>query len=363
MDSLDALKPVATALKQQDYPLALQYLKGFLATSPDHPWGLFYWGQLQEAQHQLRGAEDTYRRVLKATEQPKLISLARQGILRVQAQEQSEWQEAIVAATVEPEQTQLGCLVLEPMDTQHRQAVAAEFGRLMHLDAYTARLHLPSRIWRLYRTGAIGELQLYEQELRRLEIPAFCITLKTIQQIPTYRVRSLTCTPQHMTLEGQDHHHESIVLPIPWNRVTAWVEGLLPILEQVVDQGAWRKVVRKEKTQDYGHCVDLHLRDPLAIVRICDRSYQLPPLPHDHLPLSTHRQRWTTFLDELAQPLAAVPRRSSFNHFAEAALDQDMFLLKIAPQTDLMRSEPNPWDSAFHLYSILHLLHPGLTQD
>jgi len=360
---MDNLNLIAQAIDRGNYAQADQLLNLFLLENPQDPWGLFYWARLDELAHRLRQAEDRYRQVLKGTTNIKLINLARQGIQRVQTQEKTEWNQALAAATLDPSQTQMGCLILEPLDNATKTEVAPEFGRLMHLDAYTARLHLPSRIWRLYRTGAIGELQVYQQQLKRIGIPSFCITLTAIEGVKVLQVETLRPESKGAIVTGRDESDQLGNIGFEWSEVGYWVEGLLPIFEQVVDQGAWHKVIRKEKIQDYAHIVDLHLPHRRCLLRLCDRTYQF--YPSGEIPSrqqkqerqhKTSRQNWNQFLATLTQPLNHLEKRSSFNLFGEAALDQNLFLDRITPHLDLFRAEKNAWDSAFHLYSVLHFI-------
>ncbi|MEY2977551.1 MAG: tetratricopeptide repeat protein [Prochlorotrichaceae cyanobacterium] len=355
------LKIIAQAIDRGDYAQALASLKVFLQQNPEDPWGKFYLGRLQEAQHHLRPAEDLYSQVLKETTQVKLINLARQGIQRVKNQEQQAHQEAIAAAMSEAGQQAMGCLVLEPMDNLQKSKVVPEFARLMHLEPYTARLHLPTRIWRLYRTGALGELTVYQRSLQNIGVAAFCVSLRTIESIPIFQIKALEVIGEMIRFNGYRSDKNGEILELHFQDIQQWVEGLLPIFEQVVDQGPWRKVIHKEKIQDYAHLIDLHCPDRNLILRLCDRKYLFPSpkrsgTAREQLQTLTHRQRWTELITPLKQALPHVNKHSEFNLFAEAAFDQDLFLQKISPQIDLLRREDSPWDRAFHLYSILHWL-------
>ena len=359
---MDHLNLIAQAIDRGNYAQADQLLNVFLLENPQDPWGFFYLARLDELAHLLRQAEDHYRQVLKTTTNKKLINLARQGIQRVQTQEKNEWNQALATATQDPSQTQIGCLILEPLDNATKTTVAPEFARLMHLDAYTARLHLPSRIWRLYRTGAIGELNVYQAQLKRIGIPAFCVTVNAIEGVKVLQVETLRPESKGAIVTGRNDSDQLGNLRFNWSEVGYWVEGLLPIFEQVVDQGAWNKMIRKEKIQDYAHIVDLHLPQRRCLLRLCDRTYQFYPsgIPSrqqkQDRPQTTSRQNWNQFLATLTQSLPHLEKRSSFNLFGEAALDQDLFLARITPHLDLFRSEKNAWDSAFHLYSVLHFI-------
>jgi hypothetical protein len=360
---MEDLTIIAQAIDRGDYTQARNHLKVFCQENPEDPWGKFYLGRLLEAQHRLREAETLYIEILKQTTQVKLINLARQGIQRVQAQEKQEHQQAIEAALAEEGQREMGCLVLEPMDSGQKAQVAVEFGRLMHLDPYTARLHLPSRIWRLYRTGPVGELMVYQQALARIGIPAFCVSLSTIESVLVLQIHSLQITAENLIIQVQNSEGNAEgssektfkTVTLDASEIGQWVEGLLPIFEQVVDQGTWRKVIHKEKIQDYAHLIDLHCPERQLILRLCDQNYGFEASatgkPLENL---THHQRWQALVNRLTGFLPHLQKRSSFQLFAEAAFDQDLFLQRISPQIGLLRQKDSPWDQAFHLYSILH---------
>ena len=368
---METLALIAQAIDSGNIPQAVPLLKAYLKEVPEDPWGQFYVARIHEHAGRLRNAEDTYRQVLKKTTQVKLINLARQGIERVQAQEKNQRQEAIATALADPEQTTPGCLILDPMDNAHRNQVVPEFARFMQLDAYTARLHLPTRIWRVYRTGSLGELNVYQQSLQKIGIPCFCLGLKAIASISVFWIEQIQFSGDQLMLTGRDLAHPTDApqsLAIPLTEIQAWIEGLVPIFEQVVDQGNWRKLIRKEKTQDYAHLIDLHHPPRQQILRICSHTYNFhppgTPLPgKGHQTQTTHRQHWNALITQLSDRFSdrlpqSAYRQSHFNHFAEAAFDQDLFLDRIHPYIELMRLEPTPWDSAFHLYSLIHWFHP-----
>lgn len=362
------LDRIAAAFEHQDYRTAAQLIRQMEQEQPQDPWVLFYRGRLQEVAGQLESAEKTYQQVLKTTTQVRLTNLSRQGIQRVQKIEQEQIKRAIDQAHSNPTSQQPACLVLEPLTPEAKLQAAPRFGRLMHLDPYTARLHLPSRNWRFYRTGTLGELQVYTQTLAEIGVPAFCVALSQIETIPLFRGQSLSLEgngnpAQVICQNGED---QPGTLTFAWEEVQLWVEGNLPIFESVVDRALWGMgTVRKEKTQDYAHVVDLHLPERGCIVRLCDRTYDFSHLPlapsadrlspgqeSSKLP-QTHHQKWQQILGFLHQYLPQVETLTAFTSFAETVLDQDIFLEQVKPHLDLFRREESPWDNAFHLYSTL----------
>lgn len=88
---------------------------------------------------------------------------------RLQEIELEERKQAIVQATSNVSDTEFGVLVLEPISNELKTQAAQKFAQIMQLDPYSARLVLPSRGWRVYRSGAIGELKFYGQQLQKLQ--------------------------------------------------------------------------------------------------------------------------------------------------------------------------------------------------
>ncbi|KKJ00638.1 hypothetical protein [Prochlorothrix hollandica] len=384
------INQLAAAFDRQDYRTAAQLLQTLeqdpqQQANPD-PWVLFYRGRLQEVAGQLDSAERTFQRVLKLTTHLRLTNLSRQSIQRVQTIEREQRQRALAQATADPASGEPGCLVLQPVDPELKAQVAPRLGRLLKLDPYTVRLQLPTRQWRFYRTGAIGELRFYVQAMAELGVPAFCVPLSRINTLPVFRVTQCQTEGQTAQFTCQSHTDEPGTLTVGWDEVKLWVEGLLPLFESVVDRGYWGlSTVRKDKTQDYAQVVDLHLPDRGCIVRLCDRTYVFPgyvfpdapptatdpPRPDQPSPSlgrsptaplqakagntlpGTHHQKWVQILTTLRQQLPHLEPWTAFNAFAKTALDHTIFLEQIPPHLHLLRREDCPWDNAFHLYSTL----------
>jgi hypothetical protein len=269
------LDQIAAAFDRQDYRTAAKLLKEFLRESPQNPFGQFYRGRLYEVSGKLEAAEEIYRQLLRDVVNPKIAGQARQGIQRLETLAQTRQQTAIAKATADPKNTELGILVLEAISSDIRTTSAQSFAQIMKLDAYTARLQIPHRGWRLYRTGAIGELQHYGQQLRDAEIPAFWAPLKALQNLQVFQVQYFQSYQPNAIAVCQNEHDQLGSLSFDWAEVTQRVEGRLPIFEQVVDTDARQRTQRqrKEQTQDYAHICDLHLPKRRCILRLCDLNY------------------------------------------------------------------------------------------
>ncbi|MBW4649109.1 MAG: tetratricopeptide repeat protein [Kastovskya adunca ATA6-11-RM4] len=362
------IEQVADAFKREDYKTAARLLKQLVKEEPKNFWVRFYVGRLHEATGKLDEAEAVYRKLLQGTTNPKIMSQARQGLARLEAMEQEQRQQALTQATADPNSGEPGVLVLEPIASEHRAIAAQQFARIMKLDPYTARLQLPSRGWRLYRTGAIGELQFYTKTLQQAEIPCFCTALSAIQNINVFSVSYFNNVVPQASVVCQNDQGQLGGLTFNWSEVTARVEGLVPIFEAVLDQDARRKLLRKTKTLDYVQFCDLHLPARNSILRLCDRHYQfqqgiafssqqeaVQPIAQ-----ATTRINWNNLLDFLSQQLPQTPRSSDFTIFAETAVDFAEMLSHLPSHINLSRREDTPkdsvWDSAFQLYSGLVFL-------
>jgi thioredoxin-like negative regulator of GroEL len=178
-----SLDQIAAAFDRRDYNLAARLLKDFLKESPQNPWGHVYKARLYEVSENFEGATAIYQQLLKQVTHPKIVSHARQGLQRIETRLQVKRQQAIEQAKSDPQNTEPGLLILEAIAPEIRAQAAKDFARIMNLDVYTARLHMPNRGWKIYRLGAIGEMNFYAEQLRAANIPAFCVTEVDLQQV------------------------------------------------------------------------------------------------------------------------------------------------------------------------------------
>lgn len=359
---------VAAAFDCQDYRTAAQLLKQLLKESPKNPWVQLYVGRLQEVSGKLDTSEAIYRQLLRDSTNPKLTSQARQGIQRIEQMQKERRQEAIAEAAADPTLHEPGFLVLEAIAGEERVAAIQNFARIMKLDAYTGRMLLPSRGWRLYRTGTIGELQLYGQELHNAGVPACWASLTDIQNISVFQVDYIQAIDPQVVVVCRNEQDQIGSLTFDWSEVQQRVEARLPIFEQVVDLGYRDKLERKKKTQDYVQFCDLHLPGRGCILRLYDgrydfdRSIPLVPSAAVHeLDLSIIRINWNFLLGLLNQQMPHSPVWSDYTAFAETTADFALPLGRIKSHTHLLRQSDNYWDSAFHLYSSLIFLRSSVS--
>ncbi len=347
---------VAAAFERQDYRAAAQLLQQLKQESPQNPWLQFYAGRLDEVSGKLETAEAIYRQLLRDTTNAKIVAQARQGLQRVQAIAKEQRTQAIAQATSDPSNTQPGVLVLEPVAPDIRTVAAQKLAQIMQIDAYTARLQLPSRGWRFYRTGLIGELRFLGQKLCDSGVKCFWATLAEIQSISVFQVSYLESASPQATVVCQNQQGQIGSLTFNWSEVSQRVAGLLPIFEEVVDLDHRGKLQRKTQTQDYAQFYDLHLCSRQCILRLCDRSYQfsqdvITAPQSSQTNNQTIRINWNNLINFLDQQLIQTTLWSDFTPFAETVLDQKELLGRIPSHVNLFRRAETNWDPAFHLYS------------
>ncbi len=347
------LDQVIFAFEHKDYQTAAKLLQQLLIESPENPWVQLYFGKLQEVSQQRQEAEKIYRQLLRLTTHSKIISQARQGLQRLEEIKQEEKQRAIAKATAAPNHNELGILVLEPINNELKTSAARNFAQIMQIDAYTARVILPSQNWRVYRLGKVGELAFYGRQLQQAGIPCFWVKIPQIQQIQVFQVKYLSANKSQIKVSCQNEANQVGSMTFDLSEVTARVVGLLPIFEKVVDINARGKLERKDKTQDYAQFCDLHLPKRRSILRIYDQGYEfqkgLEIKPQTHH--NTMRINWNNLMKWVEQQLPEVKLWSDFQPFAQTVIDQTETLNQIPSHINLFRREQSNWDAAFHLYS------------
>ena len=233
----------------------------------------------------------------------------------------------------------------------------------MKLDAYTTRMLIPNRGWRLYRAGLAGELQVLSQELQQAGVPNVWASQPDIEAIQIFRVQSFQAATPKATVVCQNVHDQIGLLSFDWSEVRQRVEGALPIFEQVLDLGYRNRLERKEETQDYAHFCDLHLPERRCILRLHDSSYKFDQglvvnaqAAIDPLDRNTIRTNWNQLMTLLKRQTPHAETWSDFTPFATTAADFTVPLLRLKPHIYLARQADSYWDAAFHLYSSLIFL-------
>ncbi len=350
---------VAAAIERKDYKTASKLLKLLLQSSPNDPWVKLHLGQLQEAAGKSEAAERVYLTLLKGAENPKVALQARRGLDRLEASAEEKRQAAIAQAQSDPTNAGTGFLVLEAITGEKRAIAAKTLAKILKLDIYSAQFQLPSRGWRLYRTGPYAEIQVYGRELRQAGLNVFCGSLPAIKAINVFKADYMQAIDGQPTVVCRNDADQVGSLAFDWREVTQVVRGRLPIFEQVIDLDAFKRLKRKEQTQDYTQMYDLHLPGRQSILRFCDRTYQfqkgVSPANGSSSVLSKSqssiRLQWNQLIARLTQQMGDRPVWEDFNTFAQTAFDHLDLLEHFDTHIEIFRKEPTTWDPAFHLYS------------
>ena len=371
---------IVTALEDKEYKQAAQLIKQLQTESPENPWVKYYIARYYELTNNPKKAETTYRQILHEITNPKIISQARQGIQRIETAAQDRLQEAIETAKNDPSNLEPALLILEAVSQSDKPAAIQNISRIFQTDAYTTRMQVQSRGWRLYKTGPIAELQIYGEELLNAGIPVFWGTLADIQKIQIFRVQHFQSLSPPVVV-CKDTLDRLGAIAFNWSEISQRVEGLLPMFMEIMDYSPHRRTEQfrhKEITQDYAQICDLHIPSRHCILRICDQSYEFQQgidftqisgdIPASapkktksrsqkplQVPQSTTRINWNHLLEMLDQQLD-VTVWSEFTPFAETVLDYTNMLSNIESYVEVDRKSETPWDAAFQLYSGLAFL-------
>jgi tetratricopeptide (TPR) repeat protein len=362
------LNQVGQALEQKDYRTATHLLKTLWQEMPENPWVQIYRARLYEAADKRDQAETIYRHLLKdVVTNPKIALQARQGLQRLQdiakpAVHQSKGRPQKPIGTInEADRDQPGILVLEAIPLDARPRAAKHMAKVMQLDAYTARMQIPNRGWKLYRTGNLGELQEYGEQIRSGDLPAFWVTLGKVNAIPVFQVKSIEKSAPEVVINCENAAGQLEKFTFPWLEIQQKVEGALPILENVVDTDIVRQGTRrlkKTETLDYVRIMDVHLPRRNCILRFCDRTYDFHSgvrFADEHsLDAINIRAQWNALVDLLEEHSPTAPTWKEFNIFASSAMEHQALLGRIDPSIhfyDQGDREEALWASAFQLYS------------
>jgi hypothetical protein len=347
------LDQVIAAFEQKDYRTAAKLLRPLLIESPENHWLQLYYGKLKEVSNQLEESEKIYLQLLQLATHNKIISQARKGLQRLEEVKQELKQKALAKATATPDNNELGMLILEPIDNELKAIAARNFAQIMQVDAYTARVTLPSQNWRVYRIGKVGELAFYGTQLQQVGIPCFWIKILQIQEIQVFQVKYLSIDKSQIKVTYQNEENQTSAMTLDLSEINTRVLGLLPIFEEVVDIDVRGKLERKTKTQDYAQFCDLHLSKRGIILRIYDQTYEFQQ-GLENSPQANHntiRINWNNLMSWIDKKLPEVKVWSDFKPFAQTVIDQTETLNQIPSYINIFRKEKSYWDAAFHLYS------------
>jgi hypothetical protein len=362
------LNQVGQALEQKDYRTATHLLKTLWQEMPENPWVQIYRARLYEAADKRDQAETIYRHLLKdVVTNPKIALQARQGLQRLQDRpkpavyQSNRRPQTPIAPINEADRDQPGILVLEAIPLDARPRAAQHMAKVMQLDAYTARMQIPNRGWKLYRTGSLGELQRCGEQIRSGDLPAFWVPTAQVNAIPIFQVKSIEQSAPEVLIVCEDAAGKLGEFTFPWAEIQQKVEGALPILENVVDTDIVRQGTRrlkKAETLDYVRIMDVHLRERNCILRFCDRTYDFDGgirFADEHsLDAINVRAQWNALVDLIQEHSPEAPTWNEFNLFASSAMEHRVLLGRIDPSIhfyDQGDRDEALWASAFQLYS------------
>ena len=343
---------VVAALEAGDFQQAKRLLKQWQTREPSSLLLRLYVAQLQEQTNRLDAAEKTYLALLKKSPGSRVMTQARAGIARIQAQQKAQKARALSEARQASGGEAVSLLAIAPPSPEQQKAAIANLSQVFSLDAYTARMKLPAQGIRLYRTGPYGELSYFARSLS--EIPTLITKVKDIQRLQTFQICYFEAISSQPTVVCKSSEGQIGKITFDWREVTQRVSGQLPIFEQVIDLGHWGRTVHKEKVQDYVQVVDLHLPKRKIVLRLCDRLYHYT----EGVALAdasevNSRIKWNNLLQQLSSATNS-PHQKEFTRFSKDALEFISILPTIEPCLDIDRRAPSHWDQAFHLYSSIH---------
>lgn len=362
------LEQIKQAIKVKDYYTGAQLLAQLRSLDADNPWVVLYQAVIDEEIGNKQKAEEGYRFLLLHCDNYKIISPARQGLERIEAEKKllSPEPEPQLFVRKNPSEPQdLGVLVLEPIEAEQKKTAAPVLAKIMQLDKYTANTQLPTRSWRLYRTGDMEKLQFYTSSLKNASIPCFCTPIKDINELNIYQVNYFEVGKPDVTVVCQDPSASPGEFKFSWSEVKGRVEGTIPIFEEINEKNSKGKLQNKTKVLDYAQFCDLHLPARKSILRLCAQQYQFNEGINFYSPGKTFKDKalqqtlkenWQNLSVFLEGNIGNVTLWSDFTKFAEIALDFRLMLQQIKPHINLLRIEPTPWDAAFQLYSGLVFL-------
>lgn len=378
------LDAIAKAFHNQDYPTAQRLISQGQQDNPDNPWLIFYEARLAEVGENRDRAEVLYRELLQQGINPKLISQVRQGLQRIETlalnspalESLVSPPPAIAEGAIAPVLRQAGLkpiptpsvhqdlavLILEPVAPEQKHAIAQKFAQIMAISVYEATLKLPTRAWRLYRTGSFNDLTEEVNRLNTGNIPCFCLPISALKPINVYAALYLEAIFPKFTVICQGEQGQKLRLSFPATDLRRKVEADLPLQDKIVTYGLRSQLERKIDIMDYAKVCDFHLPQSQTILRFCDQTYQFNQgLTEERskealVGQGTAKHQWQDLQKMFSDQLPLISTRSNLSEFAifsESVLEYPEMLAEIDPKIDLLRREDTTWDAAFHLYSCL----------
>jgi hypothetical protein len=356
------LESVAAAVERRDFRTAQKLIVKALEEYPKEPMVHFYAGEIRMNIGKWEAAARSYQRalqfdlppdrILKVTEK---LSIANQKLL-----EEKDKQQTTLKRQATGKETS-GLLILTSLPLAEKPAAAATIAEILGGDPFTIKLQIPSRGWRLYRSGSYTQLQSAATSLMAAGVPAFAYPLAKIVPIEVKQVISIESFQPEFVLNCTNEFDESEQININSAQVVSTVSTLLPIFEEVVENDPKTGTQRKPKILDYVPIVDLHIPDSQLILRICSENYDFTKLPlevssrvtREGLSFNTSRVGWDESIAAMQNVLVNSTQWIDFNTFADTAISFPEMLSHIPSHSHLLRRNGDIWDRIFHLYSCM----------
>ena len=347
------LEDISQAINQEDYQKAKKLLEQLSQQQGESAWVQYYHARLDETNNNPEKAEESYRRILRdiSNPNPKLISKIRSGIDRISKARSEQKEKELNLIKTAPNSDELAILVLEPVASKDKKIVAQKLAQIMQIDVYSARMQIPSRSWRIYCSGNLGQLSYYASQLQQSSIPCFCVGIKSIEQLLVYQVKYIKSVLPQVVLLCKNDLEEEEEITCEWKEVSNRVEGFLPLLEDSVNLGTKGQLERKTKTLDYAQFCDLHLLTRNIILRFSDHTYQFERGINFLVDEKTASGKWKNLARFFEQNMPDVTLWSDFTPFAEGAIEFPEMLKQIHSHMNLFGRDETSWNVAFQLYS------------
>jgi hypothetical protein len=348
------------AIDTEDYEIAQQIIDELDSKLTDKLWLKYYQSLILEKQENLEKAEQNYRQIIKDIiyPDPKLLKLIRNGIERIIAAKKEEKEEQKQVFTKIENSDNLAVLILENITLEEKQKLAPDFAKIMEIDRYTATLQIPTRSWRLYKTGQLGELNYYQSELAKIGLPCFCQPLNKINSMTVYQVKYLEINDDKSQFRfySENEQGQEEIIDIAPQQINGWVKAMLPLFELTVNIDKKNQIQKKKSTLDYIAFFDLHSSHDNAIFRFSDRAYQFEQDQNIQQESNTTKDKWQNLENNLQAMIPSASVWSNFTLFAEGVIQFPEMLKQVKSHVHLFRREDTLWDEAFQLYSGLIFL-------
>ncbi|MBL1210090.1 tetratricopeptide repeat protein [Geminocystis sp. GBBB08] len=348
---------VNLAINNENYTKAKEILKK-LEKDNNSLWIKYYHSLILEKEGNLKEAESNYRQTIKDSiyPEPNLIKLIRDGIERIVKIYHQEKEEKFNQFKTIENSEDLAVLVLEPVTLDDKKILAPKLANIINIDNYTATLQIPTRSWRLYKTGNLGELNYWQSEFSQVNIPCFCERIKNINKIEVYQVKYIIQDDDEVIILGDDDDEKEQEIIFKWGDINNKVQGLIPIFELILHLDARSKPQKKKSILDYRQFYDLHLLSQNLILRFSDNFYKFDQGLNITNQEKTSKKKRQVLVHFFAEKLSDKPLWSDFTLFAQGVILFPEMLKQVDSHINLFHREENIWDEAFQLYSGLIFL-------